>query len=272
MFIGNQMAIAIDRLLRKEREQLNRILSIDQELARKVQARTAPWKLPQWPELQLAVLSEPGTGACTDFYDVLPLGDKQGMILFGQTAPGANDTAICISEVSASFRIGAVHRDVPQVLMRQMNWLLFTTGAEPRQISAGLISIDPQSGEFYLCLAGEVHAFLVGTSGKVVKVKNPGNPLLGESRKAKYEAVKGKLGPEQTLILCTGGIFGVSTGNGSFFTEEHLVDLLSDSFGQVPARILGDLADDITAFSGGAKPQRDITLLLLRKGRSLSQD
>jgi GAF domain-containing protein len=269
VFICNQMAIAIDRLLRREKEQIGRILSIDQELARKVQSRTAPWKLPQWPELQLAVLAEPGTGACTDFYDVVPLGDKQAMMLLGQTAPGTSDTAICIAEMSASFRIGAVHRDAPQVLMRQINWLLFATAGEPRKITAGLVSIDPQSGEFCICLAGNVHAFLVGTTGKVVKIKTPANPLVGEFRVSKYEAVNGKLGSEQTLVLCTGGIFGVASGKGGLFNEGHLVEFLSDSLGQIPARVLSDLADDITAFTGGKKPQHDITLLLLRKGRSI---
>jgi serine phosphatase RsbU (regulator of sigma subunit) len=189
------------------------------------------------------------------------------MILFGQTASGVSDTAICIAEMSASFRIGAVHRDHPQVLMRQINWLIFTTASEPRKISAGVISFDPQSGEFSICLAGGVHAFLVGTNGKVFKVKTPGNPLIGESRKSKYETMKGKLSPGQTLVLCTGGIFSVSSGKGDRFTEEHLLDLLSDSYDQVPARILSDLADDISAFTGGKKTETDITLLLLRNGQ-----
>ncbi len=268
VFICNQMAVAIDRLLRREKEQIVRILSIDQELARKVQARTAPWKLPQWPGLQLAVLSEPGTGSCTDFYDILPLGDKQGMILFGQTIPGASDTAICIAEISASFRIGAVHRDNPQVLMRQINWLMFTTASEPRKISAGVVSFDPQSGEFFICLAGEVHAFLIETNGKIFKIKTPGNPLIGEARKSKYEAVKGKLGPGQTLALCTGGIFRVASGKGDLFSEEHLLEFFSDSFDQIPARILSDLGDDINAFTGGTKTKNDITLLLLRNTQS----
>lgn len=267
VFGCHHMAMAIDRLLRREKAQLDHVRSADQELARKVQSRTAPWQLPQWPELHLAVLSEPGTGPCTDFYDVLPLGERQAMLLWGQTTAGGSDAAVCIAEMSAAFRIGAVHRDVPAVLLRQMNWLMFTTAGEPRRISAGVLAIDPQTGEFLLAAAGRVHAFFLGANGKVVRVQIPENPWIGESRKSRYEAVKGRLGTDQTLVLCTGGIFSVVSGKATHFDEAHLSDLLSDSADQPPARILGDLAEDLVAFSGGKKPVPDITLLLLRKGR-----
>ncbi len=269
VFIANQVAMSIDRLLRQQTTQLDQFRTLDQELARKVQARTAPWQLPQWPELQMAVLAEPGTGICTDFYDVLPLGEKQAMVLVGQTPAGQSDTAISIAEMSAAFRIGAVHRDIPQVLMRQMNWLLYTSASEPRRLSCGVIGIDPESGEFCICLAGNVFAYLVGSGGKVFKIRTENNPLVGESRKSKYEAMKGKLGSDQILAICTGGIFSITASNGSRYTEEHLLDFLSDTYGQLPARVLGDLADDVTAFTGGKKPSDDITLLILRKGRQL---
>ncbi|MFA5865646.1 MAG: SpoIIE family protein phosphatase [Phycisphaerae bacterium] len=270
VFVCNQMALAIDLLLRRERDQMDHIRVLDQELARKVQARTAPWKLPQWPELHMAVLSEPGTQACSDFYDLLPLGDKQGMVLIGQTTTDSSDAAVCIAEMSAAFRIGAVHRDEPQVLMRQVNWLMHATAGEPRRISAGVLMIDPQSGEFCICLAGNIHAYLIADNGKIVKIKYGHNPLVGKSRKSKYEAVKGTLIEQQTLALCTDGIFSVTSDKDEPFDEKHLLDLLSDSFGQIPARILSDLADDISAFTGGKKASNDITLLLLQKGRPIA--
>jgi serine phosphatase RsbU (regulator of sigma subunit) len=222
--------------------------------------------LPQWPELKLVVLTEPGSNACTDFYDVLPLGEKQGMILIGQTSPDQSDAAVSIAEFSSAFRIGAVHRDIPPVLLRQVNWLLFSSASEPRRMSAGVLGIDPQSGEFCISLAGKVYAYLVGTTGKVVQLKTENNPLVGESRKSKYEAIKGKLNPNQFMALCTGGLFSLTSSNGDRFTEKHLLDFLQDNADQTPARILSELVDDISAFTGGEKPKEDITLLLLRKG------
>jgi sigma-B regulation protein RsbU (phosphoserine phosphatase) len=267
VFICNYLGMAIDRLLRMQTDQLDKMRSLDQEMSRKVQLRTAPWQLPQWPELQVAVLTEPGAGACTDFCDVLPLGEKQAMILVGQTSAGEADTAVSIAQMSSAFRIGAVHRDMPQVLLRQINWMMFSTTNEARHLSAGVVSIDVQTGEFNLCLAGNVFAYLIGSTGKAVQIKTEGNPFVGEARKSKYEAVQGKLNSDQILALCTGGVFSVESPDNRTFGEQHLLDFLSDSCDQVPARILSDLAEDINSFTGGKKPANDITLLLLRKNK-----
>jgi serine phosphatase RsbU (regulator of sigma subunit) len=268
VFICNQVAMTIDRLLRMQTNQIDKIRSLDQELARKVQARTAPWQLPQWPGLKVGALIEPGTGACTDFHDIVPLGAEYGMILIGQVSAGQPDTAIGIAEFSAAFRIGAVHRDVPQVLMRQINWVMFNSSGEPRRITGGVLGIDPVSGEFNLCLAGNVFAYLVRAEGKVVRIRTEGNPLVAESRKSKYEAAKGRLNPGQILVLCTGGLFSLASASDERFTEEHLLDFLSDNADQIPARILSDLVDDISGYTGGKKPANDITLLLLQKSNS----
>lgn len=267
VFICNYLAMAIDRLLRLQTTQLDKFRSLDQEMSRKVQLRTAPWQLPQWPGLQVGVLTEPGSTVCTDFYDVLPLGDKQAMILVGQTSPGQPDTAVTIAEMSASFRIGAVHRDLPHVLLRQINWLMFSTTNEPRRLSAGIVSIEPQSGEFCICLAGSVYAYLINASGKAVQIKTEGNPLVGEARKSKYEAVQGKLNSDQMLAVCTGGVFSIASPDNRTFGEQRLLDFLADNSDQVPARILGDLAEDIKSFTGGQKTANDITLLILRKNK-----
>jgi serine phosphatase RsbU (regulator of sigma subunit) len=269
VFICNYLAMAIDRLLRLQSEQLDKFRSLDQEMSRKVQLRTAPWQLPQWPELQVGVLTEPGAAVCTDFYDVLPVGEKQAMILVGQTLAGQSDTAISIAEMSSAFRIGAVHRDLPQVLLRQINWLMFSTANEPRRLSAGVVSIDPQTGEFYICLAGNVFAYLISATGKAVQIKTEGNPLVGEARKSKYDAVQGKLNSDQMLALCTGGISNIMSPDGHPMGEQHLLDFLSDNCDQVPARILSDLAEDINSYTGAKKQPNDITLLLLRKGKTV---
>ncbi len=267
MFVCNQMAIAIDRLLRLQAEQLEQIKSLDQELARKVQSGVAPWQVPQWEGLKVSVLAEPGGELTTDFYDIISVGTEHAMIMIGQTPPGRSDTAISIAEVSSAFRIGAVHKDLPQVLMRQINWLIFTTASEPRHIHLGLLSIDPNSGEFYLAIAGNIHAYLLTASGKISKIKTPENPLVGEARKAKYEAVKGKLNDEQSLVLVSSGLFSLTSPKEELYEEEHFAEIISDVASETPNRIIAELVDDIKSFMGtkSRRPTSDITVLILKK-------
>jgi serine phosphatase RsbU (regulator of sigma subunit) len=265
MFLANQYAIVIDRILRRRTEQLDKIRTLDHELARKIQSRTSPWQLPQWPGLSVAMLAEPGEDVCTDFHDVLPLGDEQAMMLIGEVPVGQTDSGVCLAEMSAGFRVGAIHRDAPQVLMRQINWLMFSLSPEPCSISAGIVSIDTQTGEFFLCLAGSVLAFLVSGSDKVVSIRGNGNPLIGQTRKAKFEGIKAKLLPGQSLVLCTSGIFSLTSEANERFHEDQLSDLLMDGFGQTTSRVLSEITDDISSYLNGRKPQRDLTLMMLRK-------
>ncbi len=265
VFICNQMALGVDRLLRLQNDQVNKFRTLDQELARKVQASTAPWQVPQWSGLQVSVLSEAGSGMTTDFYDIVPLGEEQAMVMIGQSAEGKSDTSISIAAASAAFRIGAVHRDMPQVLTRQLNWVLFTTASEPRELNLGILSINPKSGEFYICLSGMILAGLLTGSGKYTKIQTPNNPLVAQARKAKYEAVRGILKTGQTLALVTEGIFAVKSPSGETISPEHLWDVLSDSSEQVATRMMNDLIDDISAFSGTKRHEKDISVVLLKK-------
>jgi len=266
-FICNHLAMAIDHLMQKEQQKSQQIRALNQELAKKVQSCIASWQVPQWPELQLAVLSEPGTGPCTDFYDIVPLGEKQAMILIGHAFSESSDTAVCIAQMISAFRIGAIHRDHLHVLMRQINWLMNATAPEPRRISTGVLAINPETGEYSYCAAGDIYAYLLGMSGKVVKIQNSPNPLVGESRKSKYETVSGKLATEQLMVLCTHGIYSVVSDQKAPFDENHLWDVLADNRDQPPARIITELAEDIGGFTGGKRTVNAVTLLVLRKGK-----
>ncbi len=265
VFICYQMGLVIDRLLRVQTEQLEQLQSVDQQLARKVQGNIVPWELPQWPGLQLAVLSEAGTGYVTDFYDIVPLGAERLMVLVGKIPEGATDSAICMGEISSAFRIGAVHRDAPQVLMREINWLLFCTASEPRRISVAIASINPETGEFYLCSAGQIKAHIIAGVDEVNSLNLPDNPLVGMAKKARYETIKGVLKPNQILLLSTPGIFSVTSSKGKVLKEEQLLEVIVDSSAPTASGIMNELADYIRNFMGKDKPEQDITLIMIRK-------
>jgi len=260
-----QTAMVIDKVLRTQTRRLKDVLDAEEALARRVQASVAPWQLPQWPGLQVAVLAEPGGSKTTDFYDVTPTGGQgQAVILIGQSASDTH-VAMTIAEICAAFRIGAVHRDAPAVLMRQLNWLLTSKTGEHRWVNAAVAAIDPNNGEFELCPAGEIYASIIEDAGGVQRLRCEGNPPLGKVRKVKFESIQGRLSEGQTLVLCSYSIFRVRNSQGQTFGEDSVLMTLQDAFGQAPGEMLRDLADDMVAFTGGRKCDRDVTIILARK-------
>jgi len=266
MFICTQMAVRLDRILHEQTEQVSAEHAINQRVAKNVQSRVTPWQLPQWPGLNLLVFSEPGQTECTDFYDVVAQGNRHGTVLIGQTDRTETDTALSIAQVCSAFRIGAVHMDAPQVLTRQINWVVYGSMGQPRRISMGILAIDPGSGAFQVCLVGEVHGYAVDQAGKPIKIEMHNDQLVGQARKSSYQAVQGQLQVNQTLVLCTNGIFEMTSPDGQTFREEQLVNLLADNYSQPPATTLKALVDEVSAFTAGQKPNRDVTVFVLRRG------
>jgi len=208
---------------------------------------------------------ENGSGVCTDFYDVVPWSDKLAMVLIGQISGDEPDSAVLMGELSAGFRIGAVHQDAPAVLTRQLSWMLFSTRNDPRRVNLGVLSLVPQTGEFHLVHVGQVRAYVIDGEGDGKRLESPNEQLVGEARKSKYESVSGKLEEGQALALCTGGLFSLASSDGRLFQESQLLDLLSDSQRESPSTVLGELASELSAFLSGERPSQDVTVLLFRR-------
>ncbi|NLX04623.1 MAG: SpoIIE family protein phosphatase [Phycisphaerae bacterium] len=265
VFVASEMATALGRVLYAQWVHSEEVRSAGQEMTRRVQARIVPWQLPQWSGLRMAALMENGSGVCTDFYDVVPWSDKLAMVLIGQISGDEPDSAVLMGELSAGFRIGAVHQDAPAVLTRQLSWMLFSTRNDPRRVNLGVLSLVPQTGEFHLVHVGQVRAYVIDGEGDGKRLESPNEQLVGEARKSKYESVSGKLEEGQALALCTGGLFSLASSDGRLFQESQLLDLLSDSQRESPSTVLGELASELSAFLSGERPSQDVTVLLFRR-------
>lgn len=265
IYICYQMGLILDNLLRRQTEQLEKLRDIDQQFAKKLRSNIAPWQIPQWPGLQIGVLSDEGQGIPTDFYDIVPVGEELAGILVGKLPENIQDSAICIAQISSAFKIGIVHRDTPQMLMRQINWLLFCSSSEPRYVSMAIANIDPRSGEFYISTAGAVFSYLVSGLGEAKLLQTPNNPLVGQAKKAKYEMIKGVLQPDQYLVLFTPGVLNIRSLRGESITEKGILDTIADSTAPTAGGVVNELADYIRGFVGEEPPLEDTTIVIIRK-------
>lgn len=265
-YLGTQVAVVLDRLLREETRQIEEVRDAGLDLARRIQSRVVPWQLPQWPGYQMAVFSESGTKRCSDFYDVAVLADKKAAILVGSVLARGTQTAVTMGEICAAFRIGAVHRDTPAVLMRELNWLIGLRGqAEDRLAGCVTGVLDPETGTFELAGAGPICAVLIDEDGGSEEVcPNPG-PVIGREKKVKYESVSSTLQPGQVLAIFTPGMEQATDKMGRQWGRQRLVRSLADAFGQAAARMLSDLADDLMQFAGRKRQDEDMSLLLIRR-------
>jgi sigma-B regulation protein RsbU (phosphoserine phosphatase) len=94
----------------------------------------------------------------------------------------------------------------------------------------------------------------------------PFGPVLGVRRGVRFEATELILAPGELILLYTDGVTEAKNGEGHFFGERRLAEVLSRSAdpnrscGETVAAIRQAVAD----FAGGAPQSDDIALLAFR--------
>ena len=73
------------------------------------------------------------------------------------------------------------------------------------------------------------------------------------------------LAPGDALILYTDGVTEALNGDGEMFGEERLWDVIAGSQGSSADETIGALCGALAAFTGGAEPADDVTVVVVRR-------
>ncbi len=260
------VAMPIGDVMRRAMIARQTVLNHEVAVAREVQDAVTPHALPHWDHLQIAAYRHPGANLACDFYDVVQLKDKAASMLVARvTAQGAQLPRL-LAEVRAAFRMSAVHSDGPAVLMRALNWLLFS-GDNTRYIDAVAVQLDAQGAAGAYCIAGQ--RVLLGrmhSDGGCERLEAPSAPAVGQVRQVPYEALAFQLEEGDTVVIATDGANAAVNPAGETLGIEAMHDSLCDGVGNAPGQVLHEFDEDLKEFlSDRGKAGEDITVLLARR-------
>jgi sigma-B regulation protein RsbU (phosphoserine phosphatase) len=246
-----------------EREKLGREL----EIAREVQQRLFPQKLPQIAGLDYFGACRPALGVGGDYYDFLALPDGRLGIALGDVSGKGIAAALMMASLQASLRAEAMRAsDNLAHIICAVNRLLFDASTSNRYATFFYAQYDPAERTLSYVNAGHNAPMLFRKSGDEYQVMRleVGGTVVGLIEFFPFVQDSITLKPGDLLVLYTDGISEAMDRNNEEWGEERMMQAIRTCQSQPAEQMIENLMTAADAFASGAPQHDDMTMVVMR--------
>ncbi len=278
--VGAQAGIALEnvRLAEKmaERMEADRRLAQEMEIARQVQARLFPQKLPAMKTLEY-------TGGCIqarkvggDYYDFLELCPGRLALVLADIAGKGVSGALLMANLQANLRsqYALAVDDLPR-LLASVNRLFYENSGDASYATLFFADYNDSTRKLRYANCGHLPPLLLRTSGssqdqvsEAPKVEwlSSTCTVMGLFEAWQCEIAEVELAAGDTLVLYTDGITEAENADGEEFGASRLLNTLGSHSHLPVGPLLQAIVEAVQQFSSGSEQQDDITLVIARCG------
>ncbi|HKV64495.1 MAG TPA: SpoIIE family protein phosphatase [Candidatus Acidoferrum sp.] len=233
------------------------------EIARQVQSRLFPQRMPPARTLEYA-------GACLqarqvggDYYDFLDLGQNRLGLVLGDIAGKGIAGALLMANLQANLRSQcAIAADQPQRFLRSVNQLFYENTADGDYATFFFAEYDDQKRRLRYANCGHLPALLLRRDGALERLSSAAT-VLGLFDDWDCTMEERQLFPGDTLVLYTDGMTEAFNDSGEEFGLQRLIDALQRYRGSSSRTLITSLLDEVRQFNPGEQ-QDDITLIVAK--------
>ncbi len=246
-----------------QRERLNREL----EIAREVQERLFPQKLPSISGLDYCGACRPALGVGGDYYDFLLLpGDRLG-IAIGDVSGKGIAAALLMASLQASLRGQAVQRASGLAeMIGNVNQLVYDASAENRYATFFYAQYEVTTRLLTYVNAGHNPPIIFRKAKgewELTRLEE-GGAVVGLLRNFPYSQAAVTMEPGDMLVAFTDGISEAMNPLEEEWGEDNLIEAVKGCDGMTASDMLPRLVEAADRFAAGAKQHDDMTLLIVR--------
>jgi serine phosphatase RsbU (regulator of sigma subunit) len=276
--VASHVGIALEniRLAEKmaERMEADRRTAQEMEIARQVQARLFPQRLPAMKTLEY-------TGGCIqarkvggDYYDFLELRPDRLALVLADIAGKGVSGALLMANLQANLRsqYAMAVEDLPR-LLASVNRLFYESTDDASYATLFFGDYDDSSRKLRYANCGHLPPLLLRAGGSS-QDQVPAAPkvewlsstctVMGLFETWQCQIAEVELAPGDTLALYTDGVTEAENADGEEFGQSHLLDTIA-SHPHVPVGpLLQAVVGAVQQFSSGRDQQDDITLVIAR--------
>jgi len=276
--VAAQAGIALENIAlaekMAERMEADRRLAQEMEIARQVQARLFPQKLPAMRTLEY-------TGGCIqarkvggDYYDFLELCPGRLAMVLADIAGKGVSGALLMANLQANLRsqYALAVDDLPR-LLASVNRLFYDNSGDASYATLFFADYDDSSRKLRYANCGHLPPLLLRARGssqdrvsEAPKVEwlSSTCTVVGLFEAWQCEIAEVELAAGDTLVLYTDGITEAENADGEEFGASRLLDTLGSHSHLPAAPLLQAVVGAVQQFSGGSEQQDDITLVIAR--------
>ncbi|HTU48779.1 MAG TPA: SpoIIE family protein phosphatase [Bryobacteraceae bacterium] len=245
-----------------QRERLNREL----EIAREVQQRLFPQKLPEVRGLEFAGYCRPALGVGGDYYDFVHLDDGCLGIAIGDVSGKGIAAALMMASLQASLRGQTINPcSTLSEMIQHINRLVYEASAENRYATFFYAQYDPATRILRYVNAGHNPPILCrnGASGEILRLEE-GGMVLGLFPEFAYRETQVPLQPGDVVVAFTDGISEAMNNSDEEFDEERLIHSILTCDSRSAADMITSILKRVDGFTAGAPQHDDMTLVVVR--------
>ena len=234
------------------------------EIAKQVQARLFPQRLPAVPSLDYAGLCIQARSVGGDYYDFLDLGSGRLALVLADIAGKGIAASLLMANLQANLRSQcAVAADDPQRFLESVNHLLFENTADHAYATLFFADFDSGTGYFHYANCGHLPGLVMRASGAVERLEATCT-VVGLFDHLPCAVAGNRLDPGDILALYTDGITESFDADEEDFGEARLIDALARHRSLPACELAHAIVNEVLQFSSGVQFD-DVTLILAKR-------
>jgi len=257
------------RLVEEQRRMTEEVLEAErraaqeQEIARQVQARLFPQRMPASKSLEYAGTCSQARHVGGDYYDFLDLGRGRLGLVIGDIAGKGMPAALLMANLQANFRSQyAIAADEPRQFLRSVNQLFYENTADGDYATFFYAEYDEATRKLRYANCGHLAGLLLRGDGSVERLTSTAT-VLGLFAEWECVVEERQLFAGDALVLYTDGVTESSNDAGEEFGEERTTKVLMRNREKAPGAMIEAVVDEVRKFRAGEQ-QDDITLIVAK--------
>jgi phosphoserine phosphatase RsbU/P len=260
---ANHAAVALENA-QLYQESITRIEQ-ELEIARRIQSNLFPRHLPRVGGLSMAARCLPARETGGDFYDVVDLGSRIGVIV-GDVSGKSLPAAMLMAVARSTSRSEARNHETPWVVLTETNRWLVDDVPKNAFVALSYAVVDPQQCRMTLANGGHLSPLLRHADGSTSFITAPAALPLGVWLDTEYGQVEIDLAIGDTILFYTDGIIEAHDQGRNLFGFDRLEALLVRWGHLPPDDLIALILIEVARFSEGTFTHDDMTLMAIRVG------
>ena len=234
------------------------------DIARGVQQRLFPQRLPQIAGIDCAGACRPAQGVGGDYYDFLSLSAGRLGIALGDVAGKGIPAALLMASLQASLRGQRLSgpADLAQ-LMTNLNFLIHEASPDNRYATFFYGELDPATRRMDYVNAGHNAPMIFRAGGTVERLRATG-PVIGLVDKGRFVQQSVELLAGDALVVYSDGISEAMNPGEEEWGEKRLAAAATEAFPCTASALIDRLFVEADRFASGAMQHDDMTVVVVR--------
>lgn len=263
--VGSQASLTVENSRLHEKLVEQRDIQRDLDVATQIQLGFLPNRRPNIKGYEFYDYYEPAQSVGGDYFDYVPLRNKQIAIAAADVAGKGIPAALLMARLYSAARFHLLTQSTVAQAMTGLNSEIASSGLGYRFITCVIAVLNPKTHELTIANAGHMPPLLRHADGEVEPIaKDVGGLPLGVLPDQTFQQAVVPLKPGDTFVTFTDGITEAMNPKNGLYTSKLLSKYLSAHSDQ-PEELVKGLIQDVEQFCEGRAQSDDMCLVCLQR-------